>query len=318
MTAPPLSPPRAPQAPVVASRRRRLRGITVLPYALLAPAIAALALVLGYPLIKLIVLSVQKFGLRQQFGAPADFVGLANYHRILTDPDFRTVLVRTVLYTAVTVSLTMVIGTLLALLLQRVHRFIRLGMLTMLLLVWAMPPVSSAVIWQWMFDSQYGVINWALTALGGDFHGHSWLSNPHSFFAVAAIVVIWMGIPFITFTVFAGLTQVPAEVLEAAQLDGANGFQRLRHVIVPYLKPVLLILTTLSVLWNFQVVNQIYVLQQAGGISSDTNTLGVYAYRVAIGQNRFDVGAAIAVVMVVLTLLLTAVYLRQMARQEDQ
>ena len=273
---------------------------------------------LGFPLIKLIVLSVQKFGLRQQFGAPADFVGGDNYHRILTDPDFRTVLLRTVLYTLVTVSLTMVIGTLLALLLQRVHRFVRLGMLTMLLLVWAMPPVSSAVIWQWMFDSQYGVINWALTALGGDFHGHSWLSNPHSFFAVAAIVVIWMGIPFITFTVFAALTQVPGEVLEAAQLDGANGFQRLRHVIVPYLKPVLLILTTLSVLWNFQVVNQIYVLQQAGGISSDTNTLGVYAYRVAIGQNRFDVGAAIAVVMVVLTLLLTAVYLRQMAKQEDQ
>jgi N,N'-diacetylchitobiose transport system permease protein len=317
MTAPPLSPPRVPPAPVAAPRRRN-RGTALLPYALLIPAIGTLALVLAYPLIKLIVLSVQKFGLRQQFGAPADFVGLDNYRRIFNDPNFWSVLVRTVLFTAVTVSLTMVIGVLLALLLQRVHAVIRVGLLSMLLLVWAMPPVSSAVVWQWMFDSQYGVINWVLTALGFDFHGHSWLSNPHSFFAVASIVVIWMGIPFITFTSFAGLTQVPGEVLEAAQLDGANGFQRLRHVIVPYLKPVLLILTTLSTLWNFQLFNQVYVLQQAGGISSDTNTLGVYAYRVAIGQNRFDLGAAIAVVMVVLTLLLTVVYLRQMTKQEDQ
>jgi N,N'-diacetylchitobiose transport system permease protein len=134
---------------------------------------------------------------------------------------------------------------------------------------------------------------------------------------VATIVVVWMGIPFVAFTVYAGLTQVPAEVLEAAQIDGANGFQRVRHVVIPFLKPVLLILTVLSVLWDFQVFNQIYVLQRAGGISRDTNLLGVYAFRVALGENRFDVGAAIAVVMVLLTLLLTGVYLRQMARQEE-
>jgi N,N'-diacetylchitobiose transport system permease protein len=317
MTAQPLSPPRAPDAPVVA-RRRRHRGTVILPYTLIAPAVVVLGLVLGYPLVKLVLFSLQKFGLAQQFGTPAPFVGLANYHQILTDPELWTVLVRTLVFCAVTVILTMVIGTLLALLAQRIHKLIRITLLTMLLLVWAMPPVSSTIVWQWMFDSEYGVVNWLLSALGFDFHDHSWLDTQLSFFTVATLIVVWMGIPFVTFTVYAGLTQVPGEVLEAAQLDGANGFQRLRHVIVPYLKAVLLILTTLSVLWNFQLFNQIYVLQRAGGIARDTNLLGNYAYQVSIGQNRFDVGGAIAVVMVVLTLLLTGVYLRQMAKQEDQ
>jgi N,N'-diacetylchitobiose transport system permease protein len=302
----------------VAGRRRRGTGKVILPYTLIAPAILVLGLVLGYPLVKLVLFSLQKFGLAQQFGTPAPFVGLDNYHQILTDPELWTVLVRTLGFCAVTVILTMAIGVLLALLAQRINRHIRVTMLTVLLLVWAMPPVSATVVWQWMFDSQYGVVNYVLTRLGADFHGHSWLESQISFFTVATLIVVWMGIPFITFTVYAGLTQVPVEVLEAAQLDGANGFQRLRHVIVPFLKPVLLILTTLSVLWNFQLFNQIYVLQRAGGIARDTNLLGNYAYQVSIGQNRFDVGGAIAVVMVVLTLLLTSVYLRQMAKQEDQ
>jgi N,N'-diacetylchitobiose transport system permease protein len=318
MTAPPLSPPRAPDAPVVAGRPRGRRSTVILPYALIAPALIVLGVVLGYPLVKLVLFSVQKFGLAQQFGTPAPFVGLDNYHQILTDPQFWHVLARTVVFCAVNVALTMLFGALVALLAQRIGRVLRVILLSVLLLAWALPPITATIVWQWMFDSQYGVINWFLSSIGiGDFDGHSWLASPLSFFTVATIIVVWMGIPFVAFTVYAGLTQVPNEVLEAAQLDGANGFQRVRHVVIPFLKPVLLILTVLSVLWDFQVFNQIYVLQRAGGISRDTNLLGVYAFRVSIGENRFDVGAAIAVVMVLLTLLLTGVYLRQMAKQED-
>ena len=134
---------------------------------------------------------------------------------------------------------------------------------------------------------------------------------------VATIIVVWMGIPFVAFTIYAGLTQVPKDLEEAAAIDGAGPWQRFRDVVLPMLKPILLILTALSVLWDFRVFTQIYVLQRAGGINRETNLLGVYAYRISIGENRFDVGAAVAVVMVVITLLLTVVYLRQMARQED-
>jgi N,N'-diacetylchitobiose transport system permease protein len=298
--------------------RPRGPGASRLPYALVLPSVAVLVLLLGYPLVRLVVLSVQEYGLRQQFGAPAGFVGLDNYRRILAEPQFWAVLARTVAFCAVTVALTMAVGMLVALLMGALGRALRTAVAVSLLLAWALPPLSTTIVWQWMFDTQYGVVNWLLTTVGaGDFRGHSWLSEPLSFFGVATIIVVWMGVPFVALTLYAGLTQVPADVVEAAELDGAGARQRFRHVIVPYLRPVLLILTALSVLWNFRVFTQIYVLQRAGGVARETNVLGVYAYRISIGENRFDVGSAVAVVMVAITLLLTAVYLRQMMRQEE-
>ena len=315
MTTHPLAPPRAPKASV-AARRRRINA-ALLPYGLLAPATIVLGLILVYPLFRLIMFSVQKFGLRQQFGAPPEFVGLENYRRVLSDSQFWVVLGRTVAFCAETVVLTMVAGMIVALITQRVGRGLRLVMVTSLLLAWAMPPLSSTIVWQWMFDTQYGLVNWALTALGLDYDTHAWLSDPLSFYFVATLVVVWMGTPFIAFTTYAGLTQVPQELLEAAQLDGADGFQRFRHVVVPVLKPILLILTALSVLWNFRIFIQIYVLQKAGGVNRDTNVLGIYTYRIAIGESRFDVGAALAVLMVIILLLFSLFYLRQMSKTED-
>jgi N,N'-diacetylchitobiose transport system permease protein len=211
----------------------------------------------------------------------------------------------------------MVVGMLVALLVGRLGRALRIAVLTALLLAWAMPPLTSTIVWQWMFDTQFGLVNWMLTQVGGDWTGHSWLTNPYSFLTVAAIVVVWMGVPFVAFTLYGGLTQVPRDVVEAAEIDGAGAWQRFRHITVPFLKPLILILTALSVLWDFRVFTQIYVLQKAGGITRETDVLGIYAYRTALGANRFDTGAAIAVLMIVITLLLTAVYLRQMAKQED-
>ncbi|MFC3687063.1 carbohydrate ABC transporter permease [Aquipuribacter hungaricus] len=303
-------------------RRRPARsarsGGPALPYLLLLPATVVLGAMLAWPLVRLVLLSVREFGLAQQFGQPAAFVGLDNYARILDDPQFWAVLGRTVAFCGVTVALTMVLGTLVALLMDALGRGLRLLVGIGLMLAWAMPPVSATIVWQWVFDTRYGLVNYLLTASGaGDFRGHSWLADPVSFVAVAALVVVWMGVPFVAFTLYAGLTQVPREVLEAAQIDGAGPWRRFRSVTVPYLRPLLAILTALSVLWNFRVFTPVYVLQAAGGSARDTNLVGVFAYRISIGENRFDVGAAVAVVMVVLTLALTAVYLRQMARQED-
>jgi N,N'-diacetylchitobiose transport system permease protein len=126
-----------------------------------------------------------------------------------------------------------------------------------------------------------------------------------------------MGIPFVAFTIYAGLTQIPADIHEAAMLDGAGFVDRFRFITVPAIKPILLILTSLSVLWDFRVFTQIYVLQKAGGVTRDTNLLGVYSYNISIGQNRYDIGAAIAIVMVVITILLTLWYLRSMLRQDE-
>jgi N,N'-diacetylchitobiose transport system permease protein len=308
----------APSTPASGPRRARRARSRGAPYILIAPAIGLLIVMLGYPLVRLVVMSLQEFGLRQQFGAAAPWVGLENYGRLLTDDYFWDVLWRTITFAMVNVALTMGLGLLIALLLRAVGPGMRLLVSVGLMLAWAMPALTTTVVWQWLFDTQYGLVNWLLTTLGvGEYRGHSWLSEPISFFVVATIIVVWMGIPFVAFTIYAGLTQVPKDLEEAAAIDGAGPWQRFRDVVLPMLKPILLILTALSVLWDFRVFTQIYVLQRAGGINRETNLLGVYAYRISIGENRFDVGAAVAVVMVVITLLLTVVYLLQMARQED-
>ena len=293
----------------ITPRRRRVQP---LPYLLLVPATAALVLMLGYPIVRLLTLSLQEFGLKQQFGAAADWVGLRNFSDILHDPEFWAVLRRTIVFCAVNVVLTISLGMAVALLLERLGKKMRLLTMLGLMLAWAMPALTSTVIWQWIFDTQYGIANWVLGR-----QGQSWLSNPPTFYFVATIIVVWMGIPFVAFTIYAGLTQIPTELSEAAQLDGASYPQRVRYIAFPALKPILLILTSLSVLWDFRVFTQIYVLQRAGGVTSETNLLGVYSYNISIGQNRYDIGAAIAIVMVLITVLLTLTYLRSMLRQDE-
>src|SRR4051812_13943231 len=290
-------------------RRRRPRP---LPYLLLLPALLALVLMLGFPLIRLVTLSLQDFGLKQQFGAPAEWVGLKNFREIFADDEFWRVLRRTVVFCAVNVMLTMVLGLAIAMLLQRLGKWMRLLTMTGLMLAWSMPALTATVIWQWIFDTQYGIANWLFGR-----QGQSWLSNPLTFYFVATIIVVWMGIPFVAFTLYAGLTQIPSETMEAAAIDGATQWQRFRDIVVPSLKPILLILTSLSVLWDFRVFTQVYVLQRAGGITRDTNVLGVYAYRISIGANQFDKGAAVAIVMVAITVLMTMFYLRSMTQVEE-
>ena len=313
-----------PSGPVPAGRRVRSlpwgrrpgRRRPSLPYLLLLPATAVLLVMLGYPLVRLVVLSTQRYGLAQVFGAPAESVGLANFETILGDAYFWAILQRTLVFCVVNVALTLVLGTVVALLLARLRPGVRTALSASLLLAWAMPALTATVVWQWLFDTQYGLVNRILTALGGDFQGHGWLEDPISFFFVATIVVVWMGVPFVAFTLHAGLTQIPAETLEAAAIDGADAWQRFRDVILPTLAPLYLVLAALSTLWDLKVFTQIYVLQQAGGITRDTNLLGVWAYRVSIGENRYDIGAAVALVIVAITFVLTFAYLRRLLRTE--
>lgn len=288
----------------------------LLPYALLVPTLVALAAGLGYPLVRLVVLSTQEFGRRQQFGAPAESVGTANYGEIFGDPYFWDVLWRSLIFCAVNVTLTIVLGTLLALLMARLGTVMRTALSVSLLLAWATPALTATIVWQWIFDARYGVVNWLLTRLGADYEGHSWLSEPLSFFFVGTLIVVWMGVPFVAFTLYAGMTQISTEVMEAAAIDGAGGWQRFRDLTWPALKPIFVVLVALSTLWDLRVFTQVFVLQQAGGIVRDTNTLGVYAYRQG-GSGDYGLGAAVAVVMVGITLLLTLVHLRQMFRQEE-
>ncbi|MCS5721135.1 sugar ABC transporter permease [Herbiconiux sp. CPCC 203407] len=289
------------------------------PGVLLLPALLVLAVVIGWPLIQLFVMSFQEFGRAQVFGAPAPFIGFDNYTRVLGDPQFWAVLARSVLFCLANVIAAMVIGTLVALLMNRVNRFFKVLVSVGLLLAWAMPALTATIVWGWMFDTQYGVVNYLLEAVSGqDYTNHSWLIDPFSFFVVATIIVTWGAVPFVAFTIFAGLTQVPEEVLEASQLDGAGAWQRFRLIVFPYLRSIFVVVIILQVIWDLRVFTQIFALQGIGGIKEETSTLGVYIYQTSLGQGDYGTGGAIAVIMVILMVAISVLYVRRSLKEEEQ
>ncbi|GHF20028.1 carbohydrate ABC transporter permease [Pseudolysinimonas yzui] len=298
------------------ARVRRRRDLT--PLFLLIPAGVVLLALTAWPLIQLVVTSFLEFGRAQIFGAPPVFVGLDNYADVLTDAEFWQVLGRSVAFCLVNVLLTMLLGIAIGVLMTKLGGGFKLLVSVGLLLAWAMPPVTASVVWGWIFDTDRGVVNYLLTQItGADFSGHSWLIDPLSFFFVATIIVTWQAIPFVAFTVFAGLTQVPNEVLEAAEIDGATGWQRFRLIVLPYLRGVLVILLILQIIWDMRVFSQIYALQTVGGIAAETNTIGVYIFKVSIGAGDLGAGGAISVLLVILMLALSGYYIRSLLKQEE-
>jgi N,N'-diacetylchitobiose transport system permease protein len=295
--------------------RRRRRSFT--PYMLLVPSIAILVLAMGYPLVWQLITSTQKFGLAQQFGQPAPFVWFGNYVTLATDPYMWTVILRSIAFCAVTAGVTMALGVLIALLMNAVGRVIRILIQIALLLAWAMPVVAAMTVWNWLFNWRLGVVNWLLTSVGLPFQDHNWLQDPFSFFTIAMIIVVWMSVPFVAFSVYAGLTQVSGEVLEAAQMDGASPSQRFWNIIVPIIRPVLGIVLLLQVIWDLRVFTQIKLLQDAGSIASETNLLGTYIYQLGTGSSNFGMASAVSVFVLILTIAISAVYVRNMLKEDE-
>jgi N,N'-diacetylchitobiose transport system permease protein len=303
---------------IPASRRRRFSrrrvGQAAAPYVLLTPAAAVIGLVLAYPLFLLVKMSFQKYGLFELIRHQGKWIGTANYASIFHDGEFWHVVLRTLVFTAVCVSLTMVLGTAIALLLLQVSRWVRIALTTGLVLAWAVPVIVAVNIWRFMVDYQFGVLNWTLTQLHlGHFQRYDWFANPWTGFGVFTSLIVWGAIPFVTITVYAGLAQVPQELLEAAAIDGARPFAIFREVTMPLLMPIFVILTSLSIIWDFQVFQQIWVMLDSRP-SSDYYTMAIYAFHQSFQISEYGLGAAIAVVMVLFMFAATLIYLRQMLR----
>ncbi|BFU45826.1 carbohydrate ABC transporter permease [Krasilnikovia sp. MM14-A1004] len=300
-------------APPAVTRTRRRSADSRTPWLLALPTLLVLLGLLGYPLYRMVVLSFQNMRLRELItGRTPPWVGVDQYTKVLTDPVFWTVVRRTVVFTAVSVVISVVLGLAIALLMRRVHRRVRLFMIVAMMFVWAMPQLVAAQIFKWMTDADFGVLNYLIDKLPGvDFQNHSWFLSPTQGWIVITTLVVWAGIPFLAITLNAGLTQVPKELLEAATVDGANAWQALRGITLPILRPLLIIVTTLSVIWNFGLFTQPWVLRDSK-VEAEYQTLATYAFTQAFGRSNYSLGSAISVITVLLMLGVMAFYIRQM------
>ncbi|HSS62265.1 MAG TPA: sugar ABC transporter permease [Candidatus Limnocylindrales bacterium] len=290
---------------------RAVRRARLLPYALISPSLAVIGGVLAFPLGMLVWLSLQHYGLKELIAHQGSWVGIDNYRAIVADPLFQQVLIRTLLFTFACVTLTVGLSTLIALLLLKVRSAVRVIVMSALVFVWATPVIVAVDVWQWMFDYEFGVINYVLTQLHvGNFIHHNWFDNPGQGWAVFVVIVVWGAIPFVTITLFAGLLQVPGDIIDAAHVDGAGAWYRFWFVTAPMLKPLFLIVTCLSTIWDFGVFNQIYVMLNQRP-SSDFYTIAIYSYRESFGVTQYGLGAAIAVVMVLVLVVVTLFYVRE-------
>lgn len=284
------------------------------PYLLLAPAILLVLVVLGYPMLRQLIMSFQEFGLAQQFGQAPEWVGLDNYVSILTDPYFWTVLLKSLAFCAWTAGLTMVFAVGFSLLMRSASNWARTIMNISLVIVWAMPLLAALTVWQWLVDPRFGLLNHLLTSLGfSQFEGFSWLASSFwTFYLIASAVIIWASTPLACISIYSALTQVDDSQLEAAQLDGAGYAGRVRHIIVPTIMPVLSLIGVLQVIWDLRVFAHINVLQGAGGVSTETNLLGNYVFQQGLSQGNYGVASAIAMVILLVTLIVTAKYIQML------
>ena len=291
----------------------------LLPYALLAPAGIILTLVLGLPLVRLLIISFQDYGLRTLFTGTVSWAGLGNYRAVLSSGELVPTLVRTVVFCATLVAGTVLIGMLVAHALGALGKRMRFAVMFCLLPAWAIPQVSAALIWQWLFQPTFGVVNWLLSELGvfGNLSQHDFLATPLSAFIIVWLLVVWESVPFVALTLHAGLSQIQREYYEAAALDGAGWWRRFRVITLPFLRPVLVIVLVLSVVWDFNVYNQIWVLTQ-GGPDNGTTTIGIWSFTQAFSSQNYGQGAAIAVLSVLLLMLLTGWWVRRLVRAEGE
>jgi len=299
-------------------RRRRSAWDRSAPYWLILPVAIAMVAILAYPLYELILISFERYGLFELIRHAGTWVGLANYKAVLNDPVFWDTLVRTIVFTVVNVALTMLFGTLIALLLVRISTFMRVLLTAGLMLVWAMPVVVAVQVWYWMTNFENGVLNYALTRLHvGDYFQHDWYVTPTSQLGLVTSLIVWGAIPFVVVAVYAGLAQVPQELVEAAEIDGARPWRVFLDVTFPVLKPIFLILTSLSIIWDFGVFTQPFLLIGESHVSTSNYLMGVYLYEQGYAKSDFGRGAAISVLMLLMVAGLSFFYVRKMIRMED-
>ena len=279
------------------------------------PALIVLFTVLAYPILASFVLSFQRIRFAGQ-GLERQFNGIDNYTRLVGDQTFRAALLRSVYFTLTEVVAVLLLALIVALLLNHPlgrHAFFRV----VLLVPWALAPVANAVLWKWIYNANYGILNQSLLALGLIDENIIWLGKPWLALNMILLADVWKAVPFIALLILAGLQNIPSYLYKAARLDGANSWQQFVHVTFPGLKTTLVISIVLQSIWALKVFDLIYVLTK-GSPADSTVLLNYLSWRETFSNLDIGYGAAIANVLFIMMFMLALVYIRALRPRETK
>jgi multiple sugar transport system permease protein len=258
-----------------------------LPYLLIAPAFLYLIIIMLFPLSWAIYISFTD----KTIGTDGTWIGFANYTELLQDDLFRKSVWNTLLYTFYAVTLKMLLGLIMALILNQAIRARNLFR-ALLLLPWTLPTFVSILIWRWIFSDTGGVMNHIFQSVGFIKQPLLWLGDAGLAFTSIVTVNVWRGMPFIGITLLAGLQSIPRELYESAAIDGANAIKRFWHITLPMLSNLILLTTVIITIWTLNNFDVVYLLTN-GGPANATYVISLYSYQVAF--TTLDLAKAIAV-----------------------
>lgn len=268
-----------------------------------APSLVLMCLVTVYPVMHVFWLSLQK---KHLIFGDREFVGLGNFLYLAKDARFWNALGNTAYFTAASVTLEVILGLGIALLMNRAFRLKGL-MRAVVLIPWAVPTVVSARMWEWMYNTDFGILNYIIGAKV------NWLGSTFWALNAAVFMDVWKTTPFVAIILMAGLQTIPRELFQAARVDGAGPWAVFRNVTLPLLKPVILVVLIFRTLDAFRIFDAIYVLT-GGGPAQSTETLSIYAYKVLFQMLQFGRGSAIAVMVFLSVAAISVFYIRLLSR----
>jgi multiple sugar transport system permease protein len=279
--------------------------------AFVTPALLLLLLLVAYPFCMAVYFSLSNAFI----GRPSHFIGLQNFVVLWQSDSFRQTFQNAFVFTGVAVLFKVVLGLILALLLNEqlwLKRMIRGAVL----LPWVIPTALSTLGWWWMFNSLYSVVNWSGIALGlMDAPGPNWLGQKYYAMTAVIAVNVWRGLPFFAITILAGLVSIPRELYEASEADGAGAMARFWHITLPLLRPVLAIVVLFSTIFTFSDFNIVYVLTQGGPINS-THLFATLSRQVGLESGQIGQGAAISLYLFPVLAMVVWVQLKFVRRQQ--
>ncbi|MEV6536319.1 sugar ABC transporter permease [Streptomyces sp. NPDC051639] len=296
-----------------ARERRRPASPQWAAWGFLAPVTLYLALFYAYPLYRNLDLSLRDYTVRSFVQGDAPFTGLANYRKIVDDSVFAPALLHTVVFTAACLVFQYAVGLALAVFFNQNFR-LSATLRALFLIPWLLPLIVSASTWSWMLNSDSGVVNSVLHAVG--IGPVNWLTSPSWSLASVIIANIWIGVPFNLVVLYSGLQSIPGSLYEAAALDGANAWHRFWRITFPLLRPVSAITLLLGLIYTLKVFDIIWIMTKGGPADSST-TFATWSYQLGFGNllPAFGPGAAVGNLLVVAALVFGLIYVRVQRKQ---